>query len=197
VADEDEVAGRSALVDDRAQVEAEAVDVVAVVLAASRAAVPALVPADDAVARLLERPSLVDPAPQTEAVAVGQHDGRQLLRPAAAGAALRRRSGRFGRGQVDLDVERHAVVGEHDVLLVRGDVEQLWCLEGHHGGAVPPGAVGDNARRDTGRDTDGRGRDAEHGVPSRGRRHSVTTPEAAEPPRWIRGTRAPIRVTIS
>ena len=192
VADEDEVAGRHELVDDRAQVLAEALDGVAVATTAARLAVPALVPADDAVASRLERAPLVDPAPQAEAVAMGQDDRRQLVGAAPAGGPLGRGGGHVRVGHVDLAVQRDAVGRQHDVLLVGHDVEQLRRLERGHRRPVLAGAVGSDAGSDTGSHAERGCRDADDGVATGTGGHAL--PSA---PMWIRGTRGPSRVTIS
>src|SRR6478735_9423433 len=98
VPDEHDVPVGHELGDDGVEVLSQAVDRVAVLLAPARSSVAALVPADDPVAGVLEGAPLVDPAAQTEAVAVRQHDGGQLLRTAVPGGAVRRLArGRLGR----------------------------------------------------------------------------------------------------
>ena len=153
----------------------------------------ALVPADDLEAGVAKGATLVDPAPQAEAVAMRQHHGGEVLRAVSSDRAHRSRGGILGMREVDLHVQRHPVVGQHDVFLVGHDLEQLRCLESRHRGSVSRGAVSRETGRGRCRHPDRSGRDAEHGVAAQPWAHE----RPCEPPVTMRGTRAPMRVTIS
>ena len=164
--------------DDVREVVTDLVDGVARDVTAPRPPVPALVPHDDAVPRLGQGPPLEDPALAREAVPVAEHDGRSGqsldlgLRP--------------GHGLVDLDVQRHAVARDDHELLARHGDEAVPGLERLGPSAVDP--VGD--------DPDGGGR---HRQPEPDAEPDEPAVRGAHPssPTTTRGTRGPIRVTIS
>ena len=174
------------LVDHGAEVAAELVDVVGVEVGAPGAAVAALVVEHQA-SPPAQGLALVVPGVEVQRVAVGEHDGQAAGRSARARIRL-----------VDLDVQRRAIVGGHFANLAVQPAEAL-AVEGLGGqrGAAQDGPLGDGAQGCPGGQCP-RCQQPATGRAQGGRDIGAHGDCSARPDStYSRGTRGPIRVTIS
>ena len=171
VPEEHDGAGGAGRLEDRREVPPQLGDGAGLQGRLAGATVPPLVVRDDPETRVDERAALQHPRLHRQGEPVHQHDGGGA--PSRVPTAPGRRLGR-----VDLDVEGDPVLGRHDERLGRYVGPPVGGVDGAEAGAGARDALAEDARRHTER---GQG----------------TQRHQPRPPRCTRGSRGPMRVTIS